>query len=60
MKTIKEKNLEDYYKLSRIDLLYIYGGTEPGESDDEEDENNLVINLGKTCPTWGDCKKTCG
>lgn len=46
----------DYLKLSSCDMVYIYGGTEPG---DPEDENNgLVINLG-SCPTWGDCKSAC-
>lgn len=56
MKTIKQTKFEDYYKLSNNDLLYVYGGTEPGDPDD--DDNNLVINLG-SCPTWGDCKKVC-
>lgn len=48
-------------QLSKLDLLYIYGGTDPvnpGEPGDEGDDG-LIINIGKSCPTWGNCKRIC-
>jgi hypothetical protein len=54
---MNHKKLAGAKLLSEVEQMHIYGGT--GNTTVEGVDTHLIINIGKGCKAWSDCKTTC-